>query len=57
MVCSGGDRYHPEFSFYHIVYRRNHREALFLDPGDFRTFFYILQKVYEKIPIEPHVTA
>lgn len=39
-------------SFYHIVCRRNHREALFLDPGDFRTFLYILTLIHKKIPFE-----
>ncbi len=39
-------------SFYHIVCRRNHREALFLDPGDFCTFLYIIQQLYEKYGFE-----
>jgi putative transposase len=39
-------------SFYHIVSRRNHREALFLDQGDFKTFFHILGRIYHKYPFE-----
>lgn len=39
-------------NFYHIVCRGNRRDPLFKDKGDFLTFLYILQKVYEKIPFE-----
>nr|WP_245680521.1 transposase [Bacillus marinisedimentorum] len=38
--------------FYHIVCRRNHREALFLDDRDFSTFLYILYDIHEKTPFE-----
>lgn len=38
--------------FYHIVCRRNHREALFLDEGDFCTFLYILRYIYNKYQFE-----
>lgn len=38
--------------FYHIVCRRNHREALFVYPGDYKTFLYILSKTHQNFPFE-----
>ncbi|MGQ4669008.1 transposase [Metabacillus halosaccharovorans] len=38
--------------FYHIISRRNHRDALFLDNGDYKTFLHILAIIYQKYPFE-----
>ncbi|OZM56454.1 hypothetical protein CIB95_11810 [Lottiidibacillus patelloidae] len=43
--------WNPAF-FYHIVSRGNRREALFLDVGDYKTFFYMLMKIHTRIPFE-----
>ncbi len=43
--------WHPHL-FYHIVCRRNHRDALFLDSADFKTFLYILNQLYERYSFE-----
>ncbi len=41
----------PDY-FYHVVCRGNRRDPLFYDEHDFREFFYILAKIYEKFPFQ-----